>query len=314
MRTKLFTISICFLLLLTVVSLTPAYGADVEEGEWITKYTVKDSTGKLLMEFDSETGLNETYSQILAGMDVTVEFTIDIFAGGSGSLSLTTKMQHSKLHTTFWEVDSLNYSLSNPNSNTATFDWVKGTVEMTCYGMIPTSAVKTVPVKYTLVQLSISGGDVLDQIAPYVYNAEMGNYASLLQAKQEKLQSLKDSGVSAGYVELFENVIEQAQAEFAEGYVDNAVALLNALDVSAEPASAVMELLFLPIIIVVAVLAAVFGFMFLRVRGKIKYVLLVLEDQIKDLEGLTLRASKLDRTIASSLDSVKDRLKSLVGM
>jgi hypothetical protein len=62
------------------------------------------------------------------------------------------------------------------------------------------------------------------------------------------------------------------------------------------------------------VLAAVFGLMFLRVRGKIKYVLLVLEDQIKDLEGLTLRASKLDRTIASSLDSVKDRLKSLVGM
>ncbi len=314
MRTKLFAISICFFLFLTVVSLAPAYGADVDEGEWITKYTVKDSTGKLLMEVDSETGLNETYSQILAGMDVTVEFTIDIFAGGSGSLSLTTNMQHSSLHTTFWEVDSLNYSLSNPNSNTATFDWVKGTVEMTCYGKIPTSAVKTVPVKYTLVQLSISGGDVLDQIKPYVYNAEMGNYASLLQAKQEKLQSLKDSGVSAGYVELFENVIEQAQAEFAEGYVDNAVALLNALDVSAEPASAVMELLFLPIIVVVAVLAAVLGFMFLRVRGKIKYVLLVLEDQIKDLEGLTLRASKLDRTIASSLDSVKDRLKSLVGM
>jgi hypothetical protein len=313
-RTKLFTISICFLLLLTVVSVALAYGADVDEGEWIIKYSVKDSTGKLLMEVDSETGLNETYSQILAGTEITVEFAIDIFAGGSGSLSLTTSMQHSSLHTTFWEVDSLNYSLSNPNSNTATFDWVKGTVEMTCYGKIPTSAVKTVPVKYTLVQLSISGGDVLDQIKPYVYNAEMGNYASLLQAKQAKLQSLKDSGVSAGYVELFENVIKQAQAEFAEGYVDNAVALLNALDVSAEPASAVMELLFLPIIVVVAVLAAVFGLMFLRLRGKIKYVLLVLEDQIKDLEGLTLRASKLDRTIASSLDSVKDRLKSLVGM
>jgi hypothetical protein len=62
------------------------------------------------------------------------------------------------------------------------------------------------------------------------------------------------------------------------------------------------------------VLVVVAGFLFLRARGKVKYVLLVLEDQIKDLEGLTLRASKLDRTIASSLDSVKDRLKSLVGM
>jgi len=313
-RTKVFTITLCLFLLITIVSVAPTYGADVDEGEWITKYTVKDSNGKLLVEVDSETGLNETYSQILAGTELTVEFTIDIFAGGSGSLSLSTSMQHSSLHTTYWELDSLDYSLSNPNSATANFEWVKGTVDVICYGKIPTSAVKSTPVQFTLVQLSISGGDVLDQIKPYIYNAEMGNYASLLQAKQEKLQSLKGSGVSAGYVELFENVIEQAQAEFAEGYVDNAVALLNALDVSAEPASAVMEALFLPIIVIVAVLAAVLGFMFLRARGKIRYVLLVLEDQIKDLEGLTLRASRLDRTIASSLDSIKDRLKSLVGM
>jgi len=301
--------------LITIVSLTPTYGADVvDEGEWITKYTVKDSSGKLLLDVDFEMGVNETYSQILAGTELTVEFTIDIFAGGSGSLRLSTSMQHSSLHTTYWELDSLNYSLSNPNSVTADFDWVKGTVEVVCYGKIPTSAVKSLPVQFTLVQLSISGGDVLDQIKPYIFNAEMGNYQNLLQAKEDKLQSLRDSGVSAGYIELFENVIEQAQAEFAEGYVDNAVALLSALDISAEPSSAVMESLFLPIIVIVAVLAAALGLMFLRVRGKIKYVLLVLEDQIKDLEGITLRVSKLDRTIASSLDSVKDRLKSLVGM
>ena len=210
----------------------------------------------------------------------------------------------------------MNYSLGswNPNSQSFSFDWAKGTFEMVCYGKIPVTVVKTTPVPFSLVQLSSSGEDVLDQIKPYVFTAEMGNYQSLLQAKEEKLQSLKDGGVSAGYVELFENVIEQAKAEAAQGYVDNAVALLDALSVSNEPASATMEFLFLPLIVIVAVLAAVLGFMFLRVRGKIKYVLLVLEDQIKDLEGLTLRASKLDRTIASNLDSVKDRLKSLVGM
>ena len=314
MRTKLFAMSICLFLLLTVVSVAPTYGADVDEGEWITKYTVKDSTGKLLMEVDFETGVNETYSQILAGTELTVAFTVNIFAGGSGNLKLSTSMQHSSLHSTYWEQVSLNYSLSNPNSATADFNWVKGTLEMICYGKIPTTAVKKTPVLFTLVQLSISGGDVLDQIKPYVFTAEMGNYQSLLQAKEEKLQSLKDSGVAAGYIELFENVIEQAKAEAAQGYVDNAVALLNALAVSSEPASAVMESLFLPIIVVLAVLAAALGFMFLRTKGKIKYVLLVLEDQIKDLEGLTLRASKIDRTISSSLDSVKDRLKSLVGM
>lgn len=318
MKTKFVAMSICFFLLLTIVSAVPTYGAEVvDEGEWITEYTVQDSTGKLLLEVEFEAGeavINETYSPILAGSELTVTFTINVFAGGSGKLQLSTSMQHSSLHNIYWESDSLNYSLSNPNAATTTFDWTKGTLEVVCYGKISSSAVKTMPVQFTLVQLSIPGGDVLDQIKPYIYNAEMGNYASLLEAKQAKLQSLKDSGVSAGYVELFENVIEQAQAQFAEGYVDSAVALLNALSVSNEPASAVMESLFLPIIVVVAVLAAVLGFLFLRTKGKIKYVLLVLEDQIKDLEGLTLRASKIDRTISSSLDSVKDRLKSLVGM
>ena len=75
-----------------------------------------------------------------------------------------------------------------------------------------------------------------------------------------------------------------------------------------------MQALFIPLIVVVAVIAVVFAFMFMRVRGKISYLQLVVEDQIKDLEGLTLRASKIDRTMSSNLESVKDRLKRLVGM
>jgi hypothetical protein len=225
-------------------------------------------------------------------------------------------MQHSSLHSTYWEQTSLNYSLGswNPNSATVDFGWDKGTLEMVCYGMIPSNAVTTKPVAFTLVQLSSPGGDILDQIKPIVVNAEVGNYQSLLTNKKQTLQSLKDSGVSASYIEVYENVIAQAEAEAAQGYIENAIGILNALTVANEPNSAVMESLFLPIIVVLAVLVGVAGFMFIRVRGKSKYVLLVLEDQIKDLEGLTLRASKIDRTLSSSLDSVKDRLKSLVGM
>jgi len=308
---------ICLLLLLTIVSFTSIISTQgVEEGDWITKYTVHDSSGKLLLNVDFKTGVNETYAPILAGTELTVRFTVDIFAGGAGNLRLSTSMQHSSLRTTYWELLSLNYSLGSWNPNSAAFDfnWVAGTFEMVCYGRIPTTAVKDVPVAFTLVQLATSSGDVLDQIKPYVFTAEMGNYQSLLEAKEEKLQSLKDSGVVAGYVELFENVIEQAKAEAALGYVDNAIALLNALDVSSEPASALMEALFLPAVVILIAVSAVLGFMFIRGRGKLQYILLVLEEQIRDLEGLTLRASKVDRTISSSLESVKDRLKSVVGM
>jgi len=89
---------------------------------------------------------------------------------------------------------------------------------------------------------------------------------------------------------------------------------LNTLSVSNEPASSAVEGLFLPVVGVLVVVVAVFGFMFIRGRGRLQYVMMVLEDQIRDLEGLTLRASRVDRTISSSLESVKDRLKSVVGM
>ena len=96
--------------------------------------------------------------------------------------------------------------------------------------------------------------------------------------------------------------------------MSSAIALLNGLTTANEPMSSTAQMIYIPLIIVLAALAALFVVLFLRIRGKVSYFQLVVEDQIKDLEGLTLRASKIDRTIASNLDSIKDRLKSLVGM
>ena len=92
------------------------------------------------------------------------------------------------------------------------------------------------------------------------------------------------------------------------------MALLNRLNASNAPVPLHTETLFIPVMGVLAVVAVIFVVLFLRVRGKVSYFQLVVEDQIKDLEGLTLRASKIDRAMSSSLESVKDRLKRLVGM
>ena len=47
-----------------------------------------------------------------------------------------------------------------------------------------------------------------------------------------------------------------------------------------------MESLFLPIAGGLGVLAAIFAYLFFKGRGQLSYLLLVIEDQIKDLEGL----------------------------
>lgn len=314
MRTKLLAIAACLFLLLTIVSVAPSYA--VEEGLWITKYKVVDgSTGAVLMEVNFETGVNSTYAPILPGSELEVTFTVNVVVTG-GTLRLSTSMLHSQIHDTFWSLITVNYTFSsyNPNSASVEFTAVKGTFDMICYGKIRNYPASTVfPVPVSVVTLASSDGTVVDQIKPNVVSAGLDEYQKLLTQKQAKLQSLKDSGAAAGYVELYGNVIDQAQAEAAAGYVDSAIALLNALTVSNEPTSSFMEALYIPIIGVLAALVVAFLLVFMRARGKVNYFMSVIEDQIKDLEGLTLRASKIDRTISSSLDSIKDRLMRLVG-
>jgi hypothetical protein len=109
-------------------------------------------------------------------------------------------------------------------------------------------------------------------------------------------------------------MLNQSKALVAKGYVNEAIALLNAIPASGEPMGSALGMIVWPAIGGAAAAAVVFALLFMRARGKVSYFRLVVEDQIKDLEGLTLRASKIDRTMSSSLDSVKDRLKRLVGM
>jgi len=298
----------------TQISLTQAVG----QGEWISKYRVEDlSSGQLMQEVDFDNNVNIKYGSIFAGAEVNVTFTVELATTASfAKLNLRTNLQHSKLQQLYWELQSQDYVLLdyNPNSQKVEFNQVRGTLVMSLYGKIPITIASTIPVDYIFVTLYGPSGETLDNIEESVVTAAQDEFQSLLEIKQEKLQSLKDSGVAAGYVELYENVLDQAEDIADQGYVTSAINLLNSLSVSSEPVSGIMEALFLPIAGVLGVLAAIFAFLFFKGRGQISYLLLVVEDQIKDLEGLTLRISKIDRSIGTRLEGVRDRLKSLVGM
>lgn len=318
MKTKVF--AICLLLLLTVVSfgsITSTQGA-AGEGEWITSYRVEDpKTGQLMLEVDFETGENRTISSIFAGSELEVTFTVDVPVTSPNTiLKLKTSMLHSLIEDVYWKLVTKDYELIayNPNSQEVSFYQVRDKLTMTLYGRVPITAVKDIPVQYLVVTLYGPAGETLDNIKLKVVTAAMDEYQTILLQKEEELQSLKDSGVAPGYIELYENVLNESKVQANLGNVESALAMLDTLSVSNEPAASYVEGLFLPVVGILIAVSAVLGFMFIRGRGKMQYVLLVLEDQIRDLEGLTLRASKVDRTISSSLESVKDRLKSVVGM
>ena len=270
-----------------------------------------------MKEVNFDTNVNRDYAPIFAGAEVNVTFSVSLaVTNPSSKLTLRTNMQHSNIEQGFWEKQSLDYVLLdyNPNSAFVEFNQVRGTLEISLYGKIPSTIGSNIPIDYIFVTLYGPSGETLDVIEGSVITAALDEFQTLLEQKQDKLESLKESGVATGYVELYENVLEQAEDIANQGEVTSAINLLNSLSVSNEPVSGIMEALFLPIAGVLGGLAAFFAFLFFKGRGQLSYLLLVIEDQIKDLEGLTLRASKIDRSLGSRLEGVKDRLKSLIGM
>ncbi|MBT0159268.1 hypothetical protein G4O51_04710 [Candidatus Bathyarchaeota archaeon A05DMB-2] len=314
MKVKLF--AACLFLLLTAASLSimPTHAAT--EGHWITSYTVEDAqTGQKLIEADFALSDEPTVlSPVVSGAELVITFTVNVVVGGSGNLKLSSYMQKPSSGT-YWELIPGDYDLGagfTPNAASFEFNWQKGTFEMIAYGQA--KKVTAAAINSTLIQLSGATGDVLDAIKVDILTAGASDFQNLYNQKEAKLQSLIDSGVDAGYITLYGNMLNQSKALVNKGYVNEAIALLNAIPSSGEPMGSALQMIMIPAIGVAAAGAVVFAFLFLRARGKNSYTQMVIEDQIKDLEGLTLRASKIDRTIASNLETVKDRLKRLVGM
>jgi hypothetical protein len=317
MSKKVLALSIILLLTtlsLTTMSLSSAAKASTSDNQWITDYQIYDSsTDELLVQHDASTNTTQVFSSVLPGAEISITFTVNVIASGDGDLTLRSGLTK-PTSGTYWSYSDDTYDLGSsfkPNTASTSFNWVEGTFEITLNGVVPasTSAAKSV----TAVTLAGPSGSTLDTIKITATTAEMGTFQTLLSQKQDEIESMKASGVDAGYTDFCDSVLETAQSVAESGDTEDAIALLNGIGDNA-PAGSFMQVAFYPIVGVFAALAVIFVILFLRTRSKISYFQLVVEDQIKDLEGLTMRASKIDRAMSANLDSVKDRLKRLVGM
>jgi len=324
LRKKLFAIlAVNLLLLLTAFSMVPAHGQS--QGQWIVSYTVRDlQTGQILQQSS-----NTKNSPIVSGIELNITFTINVTVGApSVSLKLSTAMQHATLQDRVWELQSLGYpglSSSNYNPNAATIYFTQdvGSLTMSCYGSVQQGVTLTdigngivldrAINNFGLVILTGPDGTVLDQASTQIVDAKINEYQQLYSAANSKLSTLQGTADPA-YVALYTSVLNDSSLLANQGFIDSAITALNSPSVTqAAPVSNTTSSLFLPSVIGLAVVIVLLAYLFVRARGKVSYVQMVVEDQIKDLEGLSLRASKIDRTVASGLEGVKDRLKNLFG-
>ena len=312
-----------FLLFLLIVLSVPSVFC-VGEGEWIVSYRVEDlETGQVYIDQDYETSEISDFSSLFDGSELNVTFTVNVGLTVSHvDLRISTDLAHSSIQDRYWQLHTQNYSFENynPNEKFLQFKQVKGTFTLSCYGKVPKGVTTQIVSGYILhkptdlatIELTGPGGELLDQIENEVLDAEIDEFRNLLEIREERSEVMKNTGVAPGYVEIYESVIDQAQTQAELGFVDEAISLLDLLAVSQEPVSSIGETLFLPVMVALGIGVVAIGFLYMRSRNKNSYVLSVIEDQIRDLEGVTLRVSKIDQGLASRLDSMKERLKKLV--
>lgn len=330
MNKKMLAVSL--LLVLTMVCMVSAAvkaqtTTTTNSGQWITSYTIwNGQNGAMILQKNLVTGAQSGTGQMDENDEIKMEATINIATSEpSASLTLDTDMGHSVLQQNMYWAVSNGYNLGNFNPNSASISFAQnsGTLIIDCYGKLPANVdsqtapngvTLDVPTPITLMELKDASGDILAQISMNITDANIDNYLVALSSAQSSLKSYQSQGVDPGFISVYSSVISASQALEAQGFATAAAGMLHNLSGVAAPASAGTQALFIPVAVVLAVVAVLFAFLFLRIRGKVSYMQLVVEDQIKDLEGLSMRISRIDRAASSNLESVKDRLKRLVGM
>ena len=310
--------------LFTALLIAPVWGS-LNGG--ITQYTIANTgTNQIYQAVNYQTGLNTNTAPILAGDELTITFTISANLATGADLKVSTSLNHSSLKQVYWEYNGayagLDASTLNPNQNFINFKQTSGSLQLICHGSLPSSLTQTTiegtvlhrKANPAVITLSGSGGQVLDQITVEVIDSKINQFNSLYSNANAKLGSF--SGVDPAYVSLYRSVLTGAQVAADQGFVDNAITTLNSLNSGVAPTSIetpILATLFIPAVAGLAFIAVIAVFLFMRTKGKSGYYSLVIEDQIKDLEGLTMRAARIDRNLASNLEGVKERLQQLVG-
>jgi len=304
----------------------------ISEEKWFVRYRVEDlGTRQLVLEVDSETQTVDQYSPIFEGEEYNITMTVSItMSVPYAILTLDTNLLHSKTLDRYWEIRSsapptvVNY---NPNEVKIKIKQEKGELIVSLYGKIPDKITESKldgkvtlhkAMDYFAVELKGPNNEILDVITLEVIDSKIHEFQNLLSQKKATLQSFEESEprVVSSYIELYGSIISQAENEAEQGFVDKAISLLRLLITSEVPREHVpswTETLFIPISGGLIAVVAILGFLYLKSKNRIGYLSLVIEDQIRELEGLTFRASKIDKNLNSSLEEIKDRLKSIVG-
>ncbi len=303
-----------------------ATNAEAQEDTWFISYKVEElTTNQLVLSWDSETGQTLQNAPLFAGAEYNVSFTLDIsLTVPEAVLEMTLNLLHADGIDRFWEVQPENQGLFqdyDPNAQIVRFSHVKGQYTISAFGRVPSDLTTTnlgsgfvihEPVDLTFIRLIGPDEGLLDRITLNVIDSDIDGYRFILNHKQSELQDYTATQVDPAYIQLYENFVSFAEAQADLGFIDNAVEILEALEVEIPPTKtgpSLQEQYFLPVIGGLGGLMIIFAILFIRTQGRLGFIKMTLEDQIREMEGLQMRASRVDRSLGSRIQEINERLK-----
>jgi hypothetical protein len=299
-----------------------------QDERWIISYRVEDLiSGQLILERDFESDRFLQNAPMFTGAEYNVTLTLDIgLTAAYANLDLSVDLLHADAIDRFWNTYTPKPNLTdgyNPNNPSISFTQVEGRYVISAFGRVPSDLTLTdlgqgfilhKPVNHTIIRLRGPDGSVLDEIALNIIDSEIDGYRMYLSQREADLLEFKQNGVDPAFTGLYEGLIMVAEEQAEVGFVQTAKTILEKLEVDVPPIKtgpSFEERYFLPVVGGTGLLAVVMAFLFFRSRGKLSFTSMIVEDQIRELEGLSMRASRIDRNLAAKLQEINDRLKEL---
>jgi hypothetical protein len=314
-------------LIIIVAPLLTGGAAGVEE-RWIVAYKVVDlSSRQLVLERDFELDKDIQNTPLLAGGEYNLTIFLDVgLTAAYANLTLSVNLDHASNIDRYWEIHTTELNLTedyNPNEAEFKFRQIEGRYSVSTFGKIPSDRTVTDlghgeslhrPVSHRFIQLTGPDGSLLDEIALTVIDSEIDGYRYYLSQRQADLEGYTEAQVDPAFISLFESLIVLAEAQAEAGFVGTAQSILESIDIDIPPIrteATFEEKYFLPSVGGLGALVVILGVLFFRANGRLSFTKMIVEDQIRELEGLTLRASRTDRNLGQKLQEINDKLKEM---
>ena len=270
-------------------------------------------------------GSDVTDGALMAGATYIVSLDINVSVDlANTTLTLATPLE--KVKATYWSLENdytgVDTETFQPGQSSIEFDIVKGVAQFTLTGSIPSDYTsEKLPnddflhfVKdITLVELSL-GTDVLAEISAQVKDQAIDTYQQMLTEKNNLLQT---TTTEPKYAAFAGSVIDQAENLSNQGYVQNAIDLLDTIPSTSSglptPISESSSAPYIIIIIVLAIIMIAFAALFLRARANSSFIRHQVDEEAGKLDVLSVKSSKIDKQLARDIEHVKEQLERISG-